>query len=173
MKKGSKKARLDIRQLLDRNKSSIFADVKEDVYVLNRWLADATNEDLWRLVNIFRNTKLWDKFLSALLGLPQEVWINHKLVVSKSSFVANEIELIINKYISMGDDFKARAILFNLDYDKYWTRRVKKAPFRTARTELEKARAGLDLGGIPTKPSMECLVELTTYVNSLEENGEE
>lgn len=174
MKKETKKPRLEVGKCLDRGKPIVCTLVRQDPTLLHRWLADATDEELWRMVTIFRDTNLWTKFLRAFLSLSQDVWMHHKLVVEKAfqHFEGKEVEEIISIYEGMGTDVKARRILDNLNYDKYWTRRVQKAgedSSRAAQKELNKARNGLDLGGIPTKPSKKCLAELAAYVNSLKE----
>lgn len=172
MKKEAEKPRLRVKVYLDGGRLYVRDLVKKDPPFLGRLLTDATRADLWRMITIFRGTDLWDKFLRALLSLPQDVWLEHKLVINKSSFQAKEVEQIIGIYEGMGTDVKVREILFDLDYDKYWTRQVQKAgesSLRAAQRELDKARNGLNLGGIPTKASAKCLAGLAAYVNSLKD----
>jgi len=88
MKKEVKKTRLRVTIYLDGGRLYVHDLVKKDPPFLGRLLTDATKDDLWRMITIFRDTDLWDKFLRALLSLPQDVWLEHKLVINKSSFEA-------------------------------------------------------------------------------------
>ncbi len=170
MKKGSEETGLDVGKCLDRGKYSVCASVKKNPILLHQWLSGANRAELWRMITIFRGTDLWDDFLRSLLTMSQEDWVKNKLLINKSSFEAKEVEQIIRIYEGMGTDVKIREILFDLDYDGYWTRQVQKAAQkgrRAAQAELHKAREGLNLGGIPTQASKKCLAELTAYLRSL------
>ena len=175
MKKEPAKNNPWVEKCLDRGSIYVFGLVEQNGYILYQLLADATNRDLWRMVALFRGTNCWDEFLRALLLVPEEVWEQNDLIIenAKTNFEAKEVEQIIDIYERMNTDLKARGILFNLNYDKYWIHRVKKAAEKTpraARAELQKARDGLkSIGSIPTKASEKCLAELAAYVDSLKE----
>ena len=137
-----------------------------------RMLRDAASEDLWRMVDIFRGTEHWRVFLRALLDLPQELWTEHKLVPEKARkyFEPDEIGEIVGIYESMSTDGKCSLILFNLNYDKFWTDRVEKTlkeyGLRAAKNVLDRARIGFRANGIPTKASEKCLTDLAAYLRS-------
>lgn len=175
MKKEVNKPRLMVKVYLDCGKSYVCDLVKKDPPFLGRMLADATATSLWRMVVIFRGTNLWDKFLRAVLRIPDKEWSQRKLRPwhARKHFKPKEIEQILDIYEGMGTDVKARAILFYLNYDQYWTKRVKKfAGEKKARLELEEASQGIKGCSIPpqaTRASKECLAKLSAYVNSLKE----
>jgi hypothetical protein len=89
---------------------------------------------------------------------------------AKKYFEPEEIKEIIDIYMGMGSDAKTSIILFNLNYDKYWTQKVEKVikqrKWRLAQAKLNQARQGLNANGIPTQAREKCLAKLTAYMRS-------
>ncbi len=70
---------------------------------LNSLLGEVNGKQLWKLVEILRDTKYWHDFLVALLRLPPEAWKDRELIPENAEdhFTIKEKALICGIYLTM------------------------------------------------------------------------